>query len=101
MSVFDTAGTPCVTLMFDLPTKSYCNSLLMDSLYFERSHLAKPAYVPLALAELGCQERIHQVSGDFRSHHPAAHTEDVHVVVLDSLVSRVVILNQPGPDPRN
>src|SRR2546430_10502188 len=32
---------------------------------------------------------------------PAAHTEDVHMVVLDSLPRRVVIVNQAGADARN
>src|SRR5689334_3298592 len=73
----------------------------MDSLRFERSHLAQPADVTLGRGELGCQERIDQFLGDNRSHNPAADTEEVHIVVLDSLVSRVVVLNQAGPDPRN
>src|SRR5260370_2937038 len=87
--------------MFDLPTRSYCNNLLMDWLPFERSHLAQPADVAFFLGELGSQESIHQFSGDNKAHHPAADTEDVHIVVLDSLVSRVVVLNQPGADARN
>ena len=35
------------------------------------------------------------------SHDPAAHTEDVHIVVLNSLPGRVVIVNQPCSDTRN
>src|SRR6267378_5634922 len=40
--ISDSGGATCVTLMFDLPTKSYCDVLLMDGLHFERSHLAQP-----------------------------------------------------------
>jgi hypothetical protein len=73
----------------------------MDSLRFERSYLAQPADVSLFLGELGGQEGIDQFSGDKKSHHPAANTEDVHIVVLHSLVSRVVVLNQSGTDAWN
>src|SRR5229473_6046322 len=76
-------------------------SLLMDWLRFERSNLAQPADVAFFLGKLGGQECIHKFSGDKKTNHPAADTEDVHVVVLDSLVSRVVVLNEPGADPRN
>src|SRR5258708_7656309 len=76
-------------------------SLLMDWLRFERSHFAQPADVAFFLGKLGGQECIDKFSGDNKSHHPAADTEDVHIVVLDPLVSRVVVLNQPGADPRN
>src|SRR5438270_4259843 len=75
--------------------------LLRDSLHCNRSHLAQPADVPLGPGEPGCQESIDQFSGDNRSHDPAADTEVVLIVVLDSLVSRVVVFNQPGADPRN
>src|SRR5438094_26549 len=80
---------------------SYCKVLWMDRVRFERSHLAQPPDVAFFLGEFGCQERIDQVPGDSRSHHPAANTEDVHIVVFDTLVSRVMVLNQPGPNPRN
>src|SRR5229473_7450160 len=76
-------------------------SLLMDWLRFERSNLAQPADVAFFLGEPGGQECIHKFSGDKKTHHPAAYTEDVHVVVLDHLVSRVVVLNQSGSDTRN
>src|SRR5215472_6834532 len=55
----------------------------------------------LTVAEFGCQKSIYQVFGDHRSHHSAANTKNVHVVMLDSLVSRIVVLHQPGPDSRN
>ena len=73
----------------------------MDGLRFERSDLAQPPHVTFFLSKLGGQECIHKFSGDKKTNHPAADTEDVHVVVLDPLVSRVVVLNQPGADPRN
>src|SRR5262249_51655922 len=49
-----------------------------------------------------CREkRVTQIAGNLNSDDSAAHAEDVHVVVLDALVSRVVILHQTRPDARN
>ena len=59
----------------------------MDSLRFERSDFTQPSYVTFFLSKLGGQECIDQFSGDNRSHHSAAHTKDVHIVVLYSLMS--------------
>ena len=74
---------------------------MMYSLHFERSHLAQPANVPLASAELGGEESVDKIAGHSRSHDPAANTKYVHIVMLDSLVSRIVVLNQPGPHSGN
>ena len=50
----------------------------------------------LGLAEPGRQKGFHEVPGHRRSHRPAAHAEDVHVIVLDPLSSREVVVNQRG-----
>jgi hypothetical protein len=80
---------------------SPCYVLLVDSLGFERSHFTQPAKMPLSLAELRCHERVDQVSSHSRSNGPTAHTDDVHVVVLDTLLGREVIVNQTGADARD
>jgi hypothetical protein len=76
-------------------------NLSADSLSREGSHLPQSAQMPLGLAELGCEKRIDQVFGHSRSHGPAAHADDVHVVVLHPLLSGEVIVNQPGTHTRN
>src|SRR4029450_9321409 len=53
------------------------------------------------LTELGGQEGIDQVPGDARAHRAAAHTEDVHVIVLDALLRREVVVDEPGPGARD
>src|ERR1700752_1663089 len=55
----------------------------------------------LRLAELGCQECLDEIPGDGRPHGPAAHAKDVHVIVLDPLLGREVIVDQRGADALN
>ena len=74
---------------------------LCDSSGFQGSHLAQAAQVSLGLAELGGQERLDEVPGHGRSHGPAAHAEDVHVIVLDALPGREMVVDQRGADARN
>ena len=73
----------------------------MNGLHFKRGDFTQPADMTFFLCKLGGQEGIHQFSRDNETHHPAADAEDVHIVVLDSLVSRVVVLHQPGTHSRN
>jgi hypothetical protein len=50
-----------------------------------RSDLTQSAKMPLGSAELGSQERIDEISRHGRGHNPAAHTDNVQIVVLNSL----------------
>src|SRR5262249_50362277 len=52
----------------------------------------------LGLTESRRQERFDQVPGDFRPHGPAAHAQDVHVIVLDPLPGREVVVDQRRTD---
>jgi hypothetical protein len=76
-------------------------NLLADGLGLEGSHLPQSAQMPLGLAELGSEKCIDQVFGHSRSYGPSAHADEVHVVVLNSLLGGEVIVNQPGADPGN
>ena len=53
------------------------------------------------MTEFGGQEGLDEVPSHCRSHCPAAHAEDIHVVVLDSLPGREMIVNQRSTDARN
>jgi hypothetical protein len=55
--------------------------------------------MPFRLTELGCQEGLDEVPSHGRAHCPAAHADDVHVVVLDPLPGREVIVNQAARTP--
>ena len=55
----------------------------------------------VGLAELGGQERLDEVPGHGRPHGPATHTNDVHVIVLDPLPGREVVVDQRGADALN
>src|SRR5438128_3562126 len=60
--------------------------------------LGQPARVPLLGGEAGGDERAHEVDRQLLADDPGADAEDVHVVVLDRLVRRVVVVADAGPD---
>jgi hypothetical protein len=68
---------------------------------FQGTHFAQAAQVSLSIAEPGCQECLDKVPGDGRSHGPAAHTDNVHVIVLDSLPRREVVMDETGTNTHN
>jgi len=57
--------------------------------------------MPLGLTELGGQEGLDQVPSHCRSHCPPAHADNVHVIVLDPLAGREMIVDQRGANARN
>jgi hypothetical protein len=75
--------------------------LLVDLLHFECSDFAKPPAVALFASECGCEEGIDQIARSLKSNDSAADAKHVHVVVFDALVSRVVVLNEPGANSWN
>ncbi len=48
----------------------------------------------LRLTKVGYQKCLYEVPGDGWSHSPAAHAKDVHVIVLDALPGREMIMDQ-------
>ena len=54
----------------------------------------------LGLTELGPQKCLDEVPGREGSNGTSAHANNVHVVVLDPLPGRVVVVHQPGTDSR-
>src|SRR5262245_43637000 len=68
---------------------------------FQRGHLAQAAQVSLRPAELGREERLHEVPGHRRPLGPTAETQNVHVVVLDSLPGGKVVVDQRRADAGN
>ena len=53
------------------------------------------------LDEFGRQENLDEIPGYGRSCRPAAHTNNVHVVVLDTLPGREVVVDETSADARN
>src|SRR5581483_2942352 len=66
----------------------------------ECEHLRQAAAVPLLLAEARARERRDDVPCELRPDHARPDAEDVHVVVLDALVRRVVIVADARADSR-
>src|SRR5262245_39875590 len=60
--------------------------------------LLQSTHVPLSSVELRFQKRSYQLTGQFFPDHSGADAEDVHVVVLDSLVRGVRVVADRGPD---
>src|SRR5262249_35469997 len=54
--------------------------------------------MPFGLAVLCRQVSLDQIPSHFGPHGPSAHAENVHMIVLDSLLGREVILDQRGVD---
>jgi hypothetical protein len=69
-------------------------------LEFQLGDLAQTADVSRGVAELRCQECLHQVPGHFRPYRAATHAEKVHIVVFDALPGGEVIMNQGCANPR-
>src|SRR5262245_49387959 len=63
---------------------------------FQRSHLAQSAQMARGLAELGGQERLHQIPGHFGPYRTSAHAEDIHVIILDALLGGEMIVDETG-----
>src|SRR4029077_15874292 len=68
---------------------------------FQGSHFAQASQVPLSLTELGGQKCLYEIPGHCRSNGSSAHAKDVHVVVLDALPRREMIVDQGCTNARN
>src|ERR1700730_3312015 len=60
----------------------------------KRRHFPQPPQVTRCLTEFGPEKGLDKIPSDQRSNGTAAHTYKVHVVVLDSLPSREVVVHQ-------
>ena len=74
-------------------------SLRFSCLY--SSHFAQAPQVALGSAALDGEERLDQVPRDGWSYGPAAHTQDVQVIVLDPLPGREVVVDDRRTDAPN
>src|SRR6266481_556452 len=77
---------------------SSCSFVIASPSFVQRRHLAEAPEVSLGPAALGRQERLDEVPGHRRADGSTAHAQDVHVIVLDSLPSGEVIVDQRGAD---
>src|SRR3954451_20441321 len=67
-------------------------------LLLDRGDLGQPAPVALLAGELGAQVDPHDLLGHGGADHAAAQADDVHVVVLDTLVGGVGVVRHGGTD---
>src|SRR5262245_1271351 len=85
----------------DFPLDTRHSTLLLNFSRFHRSYFAQTAQVSFGLTVLSRQKRPYKVPSHSRSYRPAAHTEDVHVIVLDALLGREMVMDQCGADAVN
>lgn len=52
---------------------------------FKARHFAQPTQVPLCLAKLRCEKRLHEIPRHLGSYGAATQTEDVPAIVLNAL----------------
>src|SRR5499427_9405739 len=85
----------------------FSSVIIFSSRFFLRfaclygSHFAQAPQVSLGLAECGGQECLDEVPGDGWPYGPAAHTQDVQVIVLDPLPGREVVVDERRADALN
>jgi hypothetical protein len=72
---------------------------LLTSFVFERRDFAQPAQMPFSLTVLGHEKRLDQVPSYFRTNRPSAHAQDIHVIVLHTLLCGKVIMYQGSASP--
>src|ERR1035438_7196697 len=61
--------------------------------FFKSGNFAQTSEVAVSLAEVSCQKSFEKVPGHHGPHDPATETNNVHVIVLDPLPSREVIID--------
>src|ERR1700740_866984 len=70
-------------------------------LFLECSNFAQASQVAIRLAEFSCKKVCDMAPAKHGSYGPPTETNIVHVVVLDSLPSREVIIDQGGANSRD
>lgn len=65
---------------------------------FQRCYLAQAAYVAFGLAKSAGQEGLNQIPSYRRSHGPTAHADNIHVVILNPLLGREMVVDESGAD---
>ena len=63
------------------------------SLCLQRSYFAQATQMSRRLTELGREKRLHEIPGDGWSDSPATHTKHIHVIVLDTLACRKMVVD--------
>src|SRR3954470_24481641 len=54
-------------------------------LFFQSGNFAQATQMPLGMAEFGRKKGFYEIPGDALSDRSSAHTQDVHMVILNSL----------------
>src|ERR1044071_10087226 len=79
--------TTCLSSGMDFSLTFFC---------FQGSHFAQASQVSFGLTEVCGEKRFDQIPGDGRSHGPAAHTKNIHVIIFDTLPRRKMVFDQRG-----
>src|SRR5271166_846391 len=88
---------PCLFL-HSLASRSRRASFKPRTSGFKACNFAQPAQVPLCLAKLRCEKRLHEIPRHLGSYGAATQAEDVHVIVLNALPRREMVVDERGAD---
>src|SRR5262249_17378966 len=69
--------------------------------FFEGLDLIQPPDMAILAKKFRAEESAGQFAGDFRPDDARAENQDIHIVVLDSLMGRMNIVAKPGAYARN
>ncbi len=84
-------------LPFRIAHKYFVAGLGIAPSVFHGGYFIKAAQISFCLSILGGEKGLNEIPGHFQSHGPATQAKNVHVIVLDTLPRRKVIVNQAGP----
>src|SRR6516165_527388 len=62
-------------------------------LCLQRSYFAQATQMSRRLTKLGCQKRLNEIPSDGWSYGLTTHTKNIHVIVLDALSCRKMVVN--------
>ena len=64
-------------------------------------NFGEPSAMPSGPTETGSQKGYYMIPSHGQSHNATPQTENVHIVIFDSLLYGKMVMAQPTPDPGN
>src|SRR5208282_4332523 len=91
----------CLLGSFDVASCHFDRFPAASEFGFHGGNLSHPAQMSWFVTDAGGQEGPHQFQCQFYANDPRSQAEDVHLVVLHSLVRRISVMTKRGADAAN
>lgn len=75
--------------------------LAVQRVAFDLQYFSQASHMSLFIRELRIHERLHQLYGEFFTNDSRPQAEDVHVIVFDSLMSRIGVVTDASSNTRD